>query len=125
MNYAFATDAHGNMLEKQGGEWVEPCGADRLTVLRSTGFNDSEGAEIFEGDVVEHSWDKVRHVIAYGRYSVGSHDCADPLGFFLKRDEGSLSGVAWGEDLYPHCVRVLGNVFESPELLDFDFDGEL
>ncbi|HFI0682452.1 TPA: YopX family protein [Streptococcus suis] len=86
------------------------CDIDDFHVMEYTGLNDVEGKEIYEWDVVEmkpNVYADPQHYMVYRHYGgeyrleTPAHGC--PL--WLRRDK----------------VKVVGNVFENPELMDKHF----
>ena len=83
---------------------------DEVVVMQSTGFEDKNGVEIFEGDVIselsEQGEDWANHILA----EVVWHKA----GFYGKEKdhepEYPITEFAKGE--------VIGNIYESPELLE-------
>ena len=72
-------------------------------LLQYTGLKDKNGSEIYEGDVVEQSFD---------RYIINS--C--PGGFDLTRIKDKVCFVI--SALSERHTEVIGNIYETPELLE-------
>ncbi len=90
--------------------WVEVHGE---SIGQYTGLMDKNGTEIYEGDVFINKW-KVGHTSLHRVYF-----CEKELAFMsltnLNGDliKESLAGYAEG-----HNIRVTGNIYENPELLE-------
>ncbi len=88
---------------------------NEAVLMQSTGIKDTNGVEIFEGDVVTNGWKW--QVVTFGTQEV-------------EEDFGSVR-IYRGFNLYlgggyPNAVmstfEVIGNVYENPELLEADND---
>lgn len=94
---------------------------DPKTVGQFTGICDSDGKEIYEGDILKDLYDKLLMVVVYGDYSkVGVTDRTH-IGFFVEfvGKEAEEANWAYRHDLgywIKNC-RVIGNRFDNPELL--------
>lgn len=85
------------------------------TVLRSTGKPDSNGQEVFEGDIIEN-FNGLRMKIRFGTYQAWCpvDKCyMDSFGFYAEAP--GLPPMPIG-DIESHG-KVTGNIFETPELM--------
>ena len=84
---------------------------EKVTFMQFTGFQDSKGSDIYEGDIIEKDDDKFARLgvvsFIHGCWMVASEDKERyfSLHFYLKQ------------------VKVIGNVHETPELLKGDNSG--
>lgn len=92
---------------------------DEIELMQSTGLKDSKGLEIFEGDIIKHT-DKLLNITTINKvYWKGGS-----LIFDVVIDEGlahdiSLYKITKNNDQgYDDELEVLGNIYESPELLE-------
>lgn len=94
----FCIDADGDAHVPYNSRFVD------LKLLQSTGLADKSGKEIFEGDILSDDG-----VVSFhnGCFHVGLGRPGDI------RDEGS--GLGW--DLVPYDQKVIGNIYENPELM--------
>lgn len=94
-------------------------------VMQYTGIKDKNGVEIFEGDLLRYpannEWEKENYVV----FEVFFHDgdCADThIGFQFNRlhFKGCIAGYHSMEKFLPKYtakMEVIGNVYDSPELI--------
>lgn len=87
-------------------------------IMQSTGFNDKNGVEIYEGDIIEYT-DKtstIRGQIIYGIYD---EDWQTDLGFYIKwynRKNLRNCFKVWQS----RGIKVIGNIYTNSELLEKD-----
>ena len=81
-----------------------------VTLMQSTGLEDKNGVEIYEGDIIE--W---RYVITYVDSSQQGN-LGMSIGFYAQRDDFESYHMLDVGDEY----EVLGNVYENPELLEVE-----
>ena len=96
------------------GEWIVN---NDIHIMQSTGLRDELGEELFEGDVILWSyWDEFE--------DGGSAKVIFDKGMFKLLDIRTGKEV-WNNlfDCIENCnVYLLGNVYQSPELLEVDHD---
>lgn len=89
-------------------DFSNPAEPTELFPLQSTGWYDNNQTEIFEGDVVKDD---------NGVYQImWSEEIA---GFMLVGNDGS---IAMGGPYMSDTFELLGNIYENPELLDFNVE---
>ena len=79
---------------------------DNLIVEQFTGLHDKNGKEIYEGDVLEDTLGRKKLVEYYKD------------GFWLN---ASLEGAEWSLRRENSSSKVIGNIYENPELLENKF----
>lgn len=101
---------------------------DPNTLCQYTGLHDKDGNRIWENDIVscEHEkfkeWDPVKQwyslgVMKYMRnYVVEFINTGSNCGYRLRNK--SIHFMLTGNVIYNHNVKVIGNVFDNPELLE-------
>lgn len=89
-------------LSGEGGYSNQPI--KNGTLGQFTGLNDSQGADIYEGDVVQHKngW---TGVIVWNQ-----NDCS-----FISENVNDKDDTAW---LHPDIQTVIGNIHQHPELME-------
>lgn len=104
-----------NIYERVDATGGETCygshDVDPDTVCQDIMMMDSCGACIFENDIVTVSGDKwtVRGKIHY--------DSAEGY-FTLRFSDGETSGISLSQWMKANVVRVIGNVFDNPEMFE-------
>ena len=89
-------------------DFSNPAEPTELFPLQSTGWYDNNQTEIFEGDVVKDD---------NGVYQImWSEEIA---GFMLVGNDGF---IAMGGPYMSDTFELLGNIYENPELLDFNVE---
>lgn len=84
---------------------------DQVTVQQSIELKDKDGKEIYEGDIVEFSYKEDDNIVFKGR-----------IEYFTDR---ASYGIATGNGFttfdehidYMQLLKVVGNIFENPELV--------
>lgn len=104
-----------------------------IVLMQSTGLNDKNGVEIYEGDIIEGTAYSVTHkaVVRFGEYkqdgSEGEYNSVTCIGFYadaINPNELDKSGHRKIEKydettslLYFDELKVIGNIYENPELI--------
>ena len=78
---------------------------DKETVGQFTGLHDKNGKEIYEGDITDDGYNNIG-VVKYGNYNCSC--CEGVYGWYV--DGGDIRSA--------ECfLKVIGNIYENPELL--------
>lgn len=88
---------------------------DEDTICQYTGLTDKNGKKIFEGDVVKDSAG-VCGEVKFGLYAAGFSIPDTNQGFYIEFPEESLYRKELG--YWENKVVVIGNIYDSPKLLD-------
>ena len=88
-----------------------------------TGMKDQAGVEIFEGDILQEGVRRgkvYRMVVRFGRYEQPNSD-GDGLGFYVDH-VGKGNARYWRRDFifWADRSRIIGNIYQNPELLEED-----
>lgn len=81
---------------------------DKFILMQSTGLKDKNGAEVYEGDIVNCS-SGCPHII-YWEKEIGGTFLGGMPGWYLS---GLREGYAWAGS-----EEIIGNIYENPELLE-------
>lgn len=108
------------------GGWFAPAGVIAVkdeTVGQFTGYKDDEGQEIFEGDLIRYQyedydaytgWRGLREVTDEVVFEYGSFRLKNTYPFYIDR--------LW--DMNNPKVEVIGNIWDNPELIKTDDNGD-
>lgn len=87
---------------------VDEFSIDDVILMQSTGLKDKNGAEVYEGDIVNCS-SGCPHII-YWEKEIGGTFLGGMPGWYLS---GLREGYAWAGS-----EEIIGNIYENPELLE-------
>jgi len=92
----------------QMGDYMEDmCEFEDAILMQYTGLNDKNGKEIWEGDVVAKRLNGWRGQVVYhkGQFVV------------ISQSNDMMANLALRSGMYEGNVKVIGNIYENPELL--------
>ena len=95
-----------SMAAFEGGHHWDKVGASKCHIMQYTGLKDKNGAEIYEGDIVKATDGNNDHL-----FQVEWLD-----GGFVFADDSGKDFPKW--KLWQFKPDVIGNIYESPELLE-------
>ena len=90
--------------------------------MQCTGLHDKNSAEIYEGDIVRDSEDKMC-IVKFGLHVLGCCGCCydghQSVGFYLDphNDRWDLGPTAQDKEWDSAGLEVIGNIYETAELL--------
>ena len=87
-----------------------------FVLMQSTGVKDKKGAEIFEGDIIEHRYNSpLSGELVVHRFQVAWDEMYSR---FCTIGIGLRHGVDLSSSACSHHFEVIGNIYENPELLE-------
>lgn len=102
--YVYKSDGEDN----KGREllWLQGFGEedDSVILMQSTGLQDKNGREIFEGDIINFDY--------YGRLLIGRVEFEKGCFWWVGRDSSELVYKSH------EGIEVIGNVYQNPEILE-------
>ena len=101
LSFNFALDDTG--YGEVDNSYSEYYDANCFELMQSTGLKDMNGTEIYEGDIVENSYKEIGFI----------KNSYDAFCFNRKERNFYLSGIGAGRPF-----KILGNIYENPELLE-------
>ena len=95
----------------------EPIDGLNCEILQYTGLKDIEGKEIYEGDLIEIKTEK-HHFVSEIEWNdmVGGFEFQDTQNSWCGLD--AIGVFKNGSSIYGGFVKVIGNIYENPELLE-------
>ncbi len=91
--------------------------SETAIIEQYTGLKDSEGKEIYEGDIVDQPYFNVLNGKSYSGITRNVVEWMDESGFFAARWCISAPNVGRGPDLIGSKSKVIGNIHQHSHLL--------
>ena len=89
-------------------------------LMQSTGLFDRNGKEIFEGDIVKRDGIKRPEVVKFGEWidvdTLGFKE--QYIGFYFESEYEGQKRLYSVESKFNNLCKVIGNIYENPELLE-------
>ena len=93
---------------------------DDVNLMQSTGLRDKNGKEIFEGDIVKRDGIKRPEIIIFGEWidvdTLGFEE--QYIGFYFESEHEGQKRLYSVESRFNNLCKVIGNIYENPELLE-------
>ena len=102
-NFCFLNEENHFMAEDLTND--RPCVGEIHSIMQYTGLKDKNGKEIYEKDCILFENNELVHVVEYFQN-----------GFILK----SIDNKCRVFNIHPNFIKVIGNIYETPELLTSD-----
>ena len=133
----YAKGRHGGhyILSEYNGLATNAHSVDGDTLGRCADLKDTDGVEVFEGDVLRQktvhefkgsnpsAWER-RYIVRFGRCDFRPRETGcDTLGFFLADIDGysfipkGIASLEW-DNAEGYDFEVIGNIHDNPELLE-------
>ena len=94
--------------DSEANEWIVN---NDLDLMQSTGLYDMEGTEVFEGDILQHQIQtEYTFIVKYDK----------DKGRWYGDGLSSTYRIDIAKRFLPYYYKVIGNIFETPELLEVD-----
>jgi uncharacterized phage protein (TIGR01671 family) len=95
---------------------------NEVILMQSTGLKDKKAQEIFEGDVIKRDGIKRPEVVRFGQWvgvdSLGYKE--QYIGFYFESEHEGQEWLHSVEPQFNHLYKVIGNIYENPELLEVE-----
>ena len=123
MDDEFWIDSRGNIYDRARITYdtpnteVEQAKDDRFILMQYTGLNDINGVEIYEGDIVTATWYDdivIMQLSLTGKVQYHSGWLAFVIWDEQRKTMSEINGCGFRD----WEIEVIGNIYESPELLE-------
>ena len=89
-------------------------------VMQYTGLQDKNGKDIYEGDIIEQDYDDKLKNINYRRYQVVWYNEKGRFDLSYSLDNDDIFGCGLDKEWFKdRNTRIIGNIYENPELLEY------
>lgn len=111
----FDDDGNATDVLFKGKEFGVNAKIDEFELMQSTGLQDKNGQEIFEGDIVSdgHTIGDIRNHLTLGFYMVDEKGKEN----FLS-DTVDTESFDEAKEFMRNSIEIIGNVYQNPELLE-------
>ncbi|MCK5018411.1 MAG: hypothetical protein KAS32_15235 [Candidatus Peribacteraceae bacterium] len=117
-----------HVISARGGEFKKPWEFCDIELLQTTALMSRDGKEIYEGDIVEYRYDSQKAkehafcgVVEYHSDKIieigWEHNQTRFTGFILKCRNRPQNNFFYSEFCHLAKHKVVGNIYENPELL--------
>lgn len=111
-------NVYANDSKKLSCNHLKGWSIDEEYLMQSTGLFDKKGVEIFEGDIIKRDGIKRPEVIRFGEWidvnSLGYKE--QYIGFYFESEHEGQEWLHSVEPQFNHLYKVIGNIYENPEL---------